>query len=181
MELQAVIERELSTRASATLDGHAFDIKALVAAQDELDAITGASGELTRRDRSKTAKAAAAARLALAQRVIPIIDTFLAAIDDQEAAARAMVAASSQANAARAEIETACRGLGISISLYLMRETQEERRSLALMALLQSHLGKSHFGQMRLDAGAIDASEAWSKAERGATQDILTIIKETAQ
>jgi hypothetical protein len=62
-----------------------------------------------------------------------------------------------------------------------MRETQEERRSLALMALLQSHLGKSHFGQMRLDAGAIDASEAWSKAERGATQDILTIIKETAQ
>lgn len=176
--LTATIERERLVRAVAVLDGGDYDDTVLTASEAALEALEDASGELSRRDRAADAERAAIERKALRDSVPPLLVKWLAAIDEQEASARAMVAASAQADQVRTEIERTMKALFVRSEILLSPQVQVDRRSRSLAALLQKHIGTSHYGEMVLHPGMFEAHESWSMPERAMVETIILQLKE---
>lgn len=176
--LHVLIKQEQLARASATLDGQAYDPAPLRAAEEELAALEGAEGELARRHRAEAAASASAIRSEQVARVQVVIKDWLAGIDDQEAAARAMIEAMKQADTARAELQALVSKLLGSVPVLLFSSEQETRRSYGLGALLQAHYKTGRFGEVVLPQGQLASDEAWSAAERRLTETITLQISE---
>ena len=167
-------------RAAAVLAGQQTDATALQTAETELDALDDAEAELVRRERADALATKQAERRAKSARALELLIAWVAGIDDQEAAARAFVAAMKQTEAIRAEVQALVyQILGSVPNLLDMRE-QEIRRSHGLCAVLRHRPDAGRFGELAL-ADAVPRDAPWATAERLLAETITLQLNEATQ
>lgn len=152
-------------RGAAYLDGKAFDMADIEAAERELEAITAAEGEAARREREAHGKAVEARKREMWATVARTEERRLKALDDAQKAAKAMASAIAQALACGVEISDLVHQLDPSIKTDL-RDDFKDRLSRHLGAELRSAIDMNRaFGAITFPERQDCFTGSWRAAE----------------
>lgn len=176
--LEARVASLRQERAASLLAGQQTDATALQMAQVELEAVDDAGGELVRRDRAEALAGEQAERRIKSARATALLKEWVAGIDDQEAAARAFVAALRQTDAARTELLALLFQLHGNVPLLLDASEQDTRRSHGLCAVLRYKPYIGRFGSIDLSPGMMTPETPWAVAERQLAEKITLQLSE---
>lgn len=178
------VEHRLETiraaRGVAMLDGVNFDSQPLQSLECELEAITAAEGEASRREREATGKAEEARLKELRALLAQAEDRRLDAVERAEKAAHAYVAATKEVLDTSADIARISHGLGVNSTHHSAYEA-ELRLSLRLVCAMKPLTAlRGAFGQIRLPAARAPYYDPWREAEAAIVKPaLIEAIKET--